>query len=132
MTALQIVLVQRTFRYLLPIGGTVAELFFRRLFDLGPEARARLGARDLREFGQELMQMLAVIVQALPDSARMQRVVADLVASRAAAPFTREDGELIGQALLDTIHVALGEAFTRDVYAAWDAAVAEVTRRVHA
>jgi hemoglobin-like flavoprotein len=133
MTALQIVLVQRTFRYLLPIGGTVAELFFRRLFELQPGLRAQLietDPRDLREFGRELMQMLAVLVQALPDTARVEHLVADLVDARSAGPFTPGDSDAIGKALLDTIHVALGEVFTRDVYAAWGAAVADVTRRV--
>ena len=59
MDQLQIVLVQRTFRHLMPIGDTVAEVFYRRLFELDPERLADGGFRfegppEVREGGRPL------------------------------------------------------------------------------
>ena len=121
MTEQQIVLVQRTFRYLLPIGDTVAELFYRRLFELDPTVRP-LFRGDLKEQGRKLMQMLAIAVQGLSRLERIQPAVEDLGRRHAAYGVRVEHYDTVGKALLDTVHVALGDVFTRDVYHAWAAA----------
>lgn len=123
MTDLQIVLVQRTFRYLQPIGDTVAELFYRRLGELEPRLARVCPAGAQRSEGRKLLQMLAVGVAGLRDTERMAGVLAAFGRDNPAL-FTTAGPAVVGQALLDTFHVALGDAFSRDVYQAWTAAYA--------
>jgi hypothetical protein len=52
MTPEQIELVQRTWRAVLPVGDTAAELFYGKLFSLDPEVR-RLFKNDMVEPGPQ-------------------------------------------------------------------------------
>ncbi len=119
MTELQIVLVQRTSRYLLPIGDTVAELFYRRLFELDPALAVAMAGVDLRESGRKLMQTIAVAAHGLRDLERVAPVLEDFAREHAAHGLRADSYDMLGRALFDTMQVALGDAFTRDVYRAW-------------
>src|SRR5262245_18329482 len=61
MTAEQIELVQRTWRAVLPVGDTAAELFYGKLFSLDPTLRS-LFRNDLVEQGRNLTAMISVAV----------------------------------------------------------------------
>src|SRR5205823_9946581 len=66
--------VQLTWRAVLPVGDTFAELFYGRLFALDPDVR-RLFKDDLVEQGRNLTAMLSVVAA---NMARPERIVVAL------------------------------------------------------
>ena len=121
MTPQEITLVQRTFRHVLPIGDTAASLFYRRLFALDPSLRAMF-PEDLRDQGRKLMQMMAVAVQGLSRFDDVVGAVEDLGRRHATYGVKPVHYDLVGEALLSTLAIALGDMFAPDVRNAWAAA----------
>ena len=64
MTPQQVELVQSSFRKVVPIAGTAADLFYDRLFELAPAMRPMF-PRDLGEQKKKLIGMLATAVNSL-------------------------------------------------------------------
>ena len=64
MTPQQIDLVQSSFKKVVPIAGTAADLFYDRLFEIAPEVRS-LFPQDLKEQKVKLMAMLSTAVSNL-------------------------------------------------------------------
>ena len=64
MTPEQIALVQSSWDRLKPIGEQAAALFYARLFELVPDARA-LFSGDMKEQGRNLMVMIGTAVSGL-------------------------------------------------------------------
>jgi hypothetical protein len=56
--------IRRSWRLVVPIAETAADLFYRRLFELRPECRV-LFPSDLSSQKQKLVKMLAFVVEAL-------------------------------------------------------------------
>jgi hemoglobin-like flavoprotein len=121
MDQLQIVLVQRTFRHLMPIGDTVAEVFYRRLFELDPGLR-ELFRGNMKDQGRHFMQMMAVAVQGLSNFDAVRPAVEDLGRRHAAYGVQPAHYELVREALLATVRIGLGDSSTRDVLEAWSGA----------
>src|SRR3954464_2331388 len=67
-------IVERTWRAVLPVGDTFAELFYGRLFALDPDLR-RLFREDLVEQGRNLTAMLSVVAA---NMARPERIAVAL------------------------------------------------------
>src|SRR6267154_534836 len=63
-TPQQIELVQSSFKKVVPIAGTAADLFYDRLFEIAPEVRS-LFPQDLSEQKTKLMAMLSNAVASL-------------------------------------------------------------------
>ena len=64
MTPQQIELVQTSFKKVVPIAGTAADLFYDRLFEIAPEVRSMF-PQDLTEQKKKLMGMLGTAVGSL-------------------------------------------------------------------
>ena len=64
MTPDQIALVQKSFKSVVPIKETAADLFYGRLFELDPDVRG-LFKGDMKEQGRKLMMMIATAVNGL-------------------------------------------------------------------
>jgi hemoglobin-like flavoprotein len=64
MTPQQIELVQTSFRKVVPIAGTAADLFYDRLFETAPEVRSMF-PQDMKEQKAKLMGMLGTAVSNL-------------------------------------------------------------------
>src|SRR5260370_13635610 len=60
-TPQQIELVQTSFKKVVPIAGTAADLFYDRLFEIAPEVRSMF-PQDLAEQKKKLMGMLGTAV----------------------------------------------------------------------
>ena len=123
----QVDLVQRTFRHLMPIGDTVAEVFYRRLFELDPALRP-LFRGDMKEQGRKLMQMMAVAVQGLSRLDTIIPAVEDLGRRHAAYGVQGSHYETVGTALLMTLRIGLADAYSQDVHDAWSAAYQTLAR----
>jgi hemoglobin-like flavoprotein len=121
MTREQVFLVQHSWRQVLPVANTVAEMFYARLFALDPAVRP-LFKNEMREQRRKLM---AVIGSVVSDLSRLERIVpAVQQLGRRHAGYGVRDGHYatVGAALLWALERGLGEAFTPDVKAAWASA----------
>jgi len=122
--------IRRTWKLVIPIAETAADLFYKRLFELKPDYRV-LFPEDMAGQKSKLVRMLAFIVKALdfPESAWRDEVsesedlllVLLALGRRHQALYSvpREAYGSVGEALLWTLDYGLGEAFSPPVRAAW-------------
>ena len=125
MTRDQADIVQLTWRAVLPVGDTFAELFYGRLF-ADPEVR-RLFTDDMTEQGRNLTAMLSVATANLAKPERISVALRQLGKRHAAYGVRPEHFALVEDALLFALEHALIDVFTAQVKAAWQAAYALLT-----
>jgi len=118
LTAVQKMLVQETFASIAPIADDVAIVFYKRLFELDPSLRRMFGT-DMTEQRKKLMQMLGAAVMGLNRLDQLVPVVEDLGRRHARYGVKDAHYSTVGEALLTTLALALGEAFTMEVQQAW-------------
>ena len=119
MNAEQIGIVQDTWRSVLPVGGTFAELFYGKLFSLDP-ALERLFT-DLKDQGRNLTAMISVVVGSLARPERITLAMWELGRRHAAYGVKAGHYDLVRTALLWALEKTLGDAFTAEADAAWRA-----------
>jgi hemoglobin-like flavoprotein len=122
--------VRNSFRLVVPIADTAADLFYKRLFELRPEYRGLFGD-DIGAQKRKLVRMLAFIVKSLDYSDAQWRddvppeqdlMLVVLALGRRHTELYRIPSEsyaVVAEALLWTLDYGLGEAFTSEVRAAW-------------
>ena len=120
MTPEQVDLVQRSWRAVLPVGDTAAELFYGKLFSLDPSIQA-LFRDDLREQGRNLTAMISVAVGSLSRPEKITLAVRQLGKRHAAYGVEARHYELVEVALLFMLEHVLAGGFTGDVRDAWKA-----------
>jgi hemoglobin-like flavoprotein len=123
-------LILNSWRLVVPIKETAADLFYRRLFELKPSYQ-QLFKNDLVAQKRKLVAMLAFIVKSLdwPDSAWRDNVAEEDDLFLVVLALGRRHSELynvpdaayavVGEALLWTLDYGLGKEFTAPVRAAW-------------
>lgn len=118
MTPEQVTMVQESFKKVVPIAGTAADLFYGRLFEIAPEVRP-LFPEDLKEQKKKLIGMLATAVTNLHQVDKIIPAVEDLGRRHVAYGVTAQQYEPVGAALLWTLEKGLGDEFTPPLKAAW-------------
>jgi len=118
MTPEQIVLVQTSFAQVLPIADTAAVLFYDRLFELDPSLRPMFRG-DMHEQGRKLMSMLKVAVNGLTRLDELVPAVQNMGRRHVGYGVRDEHYDTVASALLWTLRLGLGTAFTRPVEEAW-------------
>jgi hemoglobin-like flavoprotein len=118
MTPQQIELVQASFKKVVPIAGTAADLFYDRLFETAPQTRA-LFPQDLTEQKKKLMTMLGTAVTNLHKLDTILPAVQALGQRHKGYGVTADQYAPVGSALLWTLEKGLGAEFTPDTKAAW-------------
>jgi hemoglobin-like flavoprotein len=118
MTPQQIELVQTSFKKVVPIAATAADLFYARLFEIAPEVRS-LFPEDLSEQKKKLMGMLGTAVGSLHKLEAILPAVVDLGKRHKGYGVTVAHYAPVGAALLWTLEQGLGADFTPEVKAAW-------------
>jgi hemoglobin-like flavoprotein len=118
LTAAQKTLVQESFATITPIADDAAALFYRRLFEIDPSLRAMFKG-DMTQQRKKLMQMLTAAVKGLDRIEQLIPVVQDLGRRHAAYGVTDVHYDTVGEALLWTLEVGLGDAFTPATREAW-------------
>lgn len=123
-------LVKASWRLVAPLGETVPDLFYRLLFELKPEYRS-LFSEDMAPQKKKLLGMLAFIVKAIDWGIDQwqEEVPEDNDLFIVVLAMGRRHGKLyripdasyavVGEALLWTLDMGLGEAFTPETKAAW-------------
>jgi len=117
----QVDLLQRSWRAVLPIGDTAAELFYGKLFSLDPKLRS-LFKNDMKEQGRNLTAMISVAVGSLEHPERITLAVRELGRRHAAYGVREEHYATVAVALMWMLEKSLGEAFTLEVRSAWEVA----------
>jgi hemoglobin-like flavoprotein len=118
MNPTEILLVQDSFRKVLPISEQAAALFYARLFELDPSLRAMFRG-EMSEQGRKLMTMIATAVSSLTRLETLVPVVRQLGARHSGYGVREEHYATVGAALLWTLEKGLGSEFTPEVRAAW-------------
>jgi len=121
MTPRQIELVRTSFAQVAPIAGSVARLFYGRLFELDPSLRP-LFKSDFEEQGNKLMTMIGGVVGTLDQPEKLLPLAQNLGRRHAAYGVEDLHYETVGAALLWTLDKGLGADFTLEVEQAWAAA----------
>ena len=111
-------LVQESFRKVVPIADLAADIFYDRVFELAPAARAMF-PDDLREQKKMLMQMLGTAVTNLHQVDKVILAIQDMGRRHVGYGVELAHYDIVGQALLDTLAKGLGDDFTPAVKDAW-------------
>ena len=122
-TPLQIELVQASFKKVVPIAGTAADLFYDRLFEIAPAVRPMF-PEELGEQKKKLIGMLATAVNSLHKLDTIVPAVQDLGRRHKGYGVSDAHYTPVGAALLWTLEKGLGAEFTPDVKSAWTEAYA--------
>jgi len=119
-----------SWRLVVPIADTAADLFYKRLFELRPDYR-RLFPDEMSGQKRKLIKMLAFIVKSLdwfedqwrddvaPNEDLMLVVLAMGRRHTALYRIPDESYGVVGEALIWTLDYGLGDAFTPPVKGAW-------------
>jgi nitric oxide dioxygenase len=126
LTREQAELVQITWRAVLPVGDTFAELFYGRLFALDAGLRA-LFRDDLVEQGRNLTAMLSVVAANMAKPEKISVALRQLGKRHASYGVEPRHFVTVEDALLFALEHALIDVFTAEVRAAWQAAFALVS-----
>ena len=118
LTSAEKTLVQNSFATIAPIAGDAAVLFYQRLFELDPSLRSMFPS-DMTGQRQKLMHMLTAAVKGLDHLDHLVPVLEDLGRRHATYGVLDAHYETVGAALLWTLQMGLGAAFTPEVKAAW-------------
>jgi hemoglobin-like flavoprotein len=122
MDAVQIALVQSSFAKVAPISEEAARLFYARLFELAPQVQPLFANSDMKEQGRKLMSMLGAVVAGLSHLEALLPTAQRLAVRHVDYGVKAEHYPLVGQALLDTLALGLGDAFTNETRDAWTVA----------
>ena len=118
MTPQQIELVQTSFKKVVPIAATAADLFYGRLFEIAPEVRPMF-PQDMTEQKAKLMGMLGTAVTNLHKLETILPAVKALGERHKGYGVTAAHYSPVGAALLWTLEKGLGADFTPEVKTAW-------------
>jgi hemoglobin-like flavoprotein len=111
-------LVQQSWRKVLPLSETAATLFYRKLFALDPNLR-KLFTGDMNQQGAKLLQMITAAVRGLDRLDVLLPVVRDLGMRHGTYGVRDEHYGTVATALLWTLEQALREEFTPEIKSAW-------------
>ena len=117
-TALQAVIVRRSFRKLTRHADTAANLLYKKLFEIDPACRM-LFECDMHWQGRKLMQMLAVVVVGLNTPETTIPAIRALGKRHVSYGIKAGDYESVGQALMFALQETLGDEYTPQVDEAW-------------
>ena len=121
MTPTDIQNIRTTFATLSQDPDGLASEFYARLFESAPSVRP-LFKEDLRDQGNKLVGMLAVVVHGLDRLDAIIGAVQALGRRHVAYGVCAEHYALVGAALLATLESRLGAVFTEDVRSSWASA----------
>ena len=118
LTASQKTLVQDSFAIIAPIADDAAVLFYSRLFELDPSLRPMFRG-DMATQRRMLMQVLTQAVKGLDRLDQLVPVVQSLGRRHVGYGVRDAHYDIVGAALLWTLEMGLGNAFTPEVKEAW-------------
>ncbi|GMG81977.1 hypothetical protein LNKW23_11900 [Paralimibaculum aggregatum] len=122
----QVAEVQASFRRIVPIAPAAAEIFYDRLFAHAPHLRAMF-PDDLAEQRRKLVAVLAMAVGALDRLESLLPTLHELGARHVGYGVEAAHYRPVGLALMETLELGLGPAWTPATEAAWAATYATLS-----
>jgi hemoglobin-like flavoprotein len=119
MTPNQQQLIRDTWARVTPIADEAARLFYERLFELDPALRRLFARTDMPAQRKNLVQTLTVVVRSIDKLEALVPAVEALGRRHAGYGVRPRHYATVGQALLDTLALGLGDSFTPDARDAW-------------
>ena len=119
MTPRQQNLIKESFGMVAPIADQAAIIFYDRLFELDPSLRRLFAHTDMDAQRKNLMQTLTVVVKSIDKLEAIVPAVEALGRRHAGYGVEPAMFATVGQALIDTLAVGLGDAFTNETRNAW-------------
>lgn len=127
----QIALVQDSFALASPSLDHVIADFYRRLFERDPALRGMFPS-DLAAQRKKLAQALSLAVNGLSNAEKLLPILHELGARHVGYGVTSEHYTAVGQALIDALASAFGEAWTHPLAQSWQAAYGLVANTMQA
>ena len=118
MTPEDIRLVQESWAKVVPIAGTAADLFYKKLFETDPKLRS-LFPTDMEGQKKKLLSMLGAAVAGLNNVDELVPIVQSLGRRHARYRVTEADYGTVAGALLWTLEQGLGDEWNDELKAAW-------------
>ncbi|MCL1078090.1 hemin receptor [Parashewanella spongiae] len=118
MTPHQITIIQQSWENVLPIKAQAAEIFYNRLFELDPSLKPMFTG-DIKQQGDKLMLTLSVAVNSLTRLETLIPILEDMARRHVDYGVQDKHYATVGQALIDTLATAFGDAFTDELKSAW-------------
>jgi hemoglobin-like flavoprotein len=125
MTPEQVDLIRKSFDAMWSMRGDIADLCYRRFFELAPEARD-LFPSDMERQRAKLMDMIAALVGALDQRALFQSLVTHSGRQHARFGVQPSQYAALGEALLWSLQCKFGTSFTPELRESWRALYARV------
>ena len=119
MTPHQENLIKESFGMVAPIADQAATIFYARLFELDPSLQRLFAHTDMAAQRKNLMQTLTVVVKSIDKLDAIVPAVQALGGRHAGYGVTPGMFGTVGQALIDTLEVGLGDAFTAECRDSW-------------
>lgn len=119
MTPERALLVRESWQTLAPVVPRVAATFYQRLFELEPAARVLFQGVDPEVQVEKFAVSLSTIVAALDDPERLIPELSRLGRQHQGYGVTDRHYEVLGDALLGTLRVTLGRAWSQELHEAW-------------
>jgi hemoglobin-like flavoprotein len=114
----KIALVRSSWKQVLPIKDTAAQLFYGQLFELDPSLRSMFKG-DMVEQGRKLMAMINTIVNSLDKLSPILATIEEMGVRHVAYGVKEAHYDTVGSALIWTLGKGLGDGFTPVVKDAW-------------
>lgn len=127
MNSEQKALIQSSFLKIVANSINIAELFYDNLFRLRPQFKA-LFISDQKAQGEKFVSMLGFVVNNLYNESVCEKSLNSLAKRHVAYQVKREDYDVVGTALIETLAAGLGEDFTPEIELAWRQLYAEISR----
>jgi hemoglobin-like flavoprotein len=112
-------LIQRTWARLAPTAEHTAAIFYLRLFEIDPSARALFRNADVTQRRKRLIQVLTVAVSSLDNLGALSKTAENFGRSHAGSGVKDSHHDSFGVALMWTLEQGLGGDWTPEVAAAW-------------
>jgi hemoglobin-like flavoprotein len=116
-----VLLVQQSFKKVVPIADQVGEIFYNRLFETYPSVRPMF-AQDIKPQAKKLVQMLAMVVNSLHKLDTLLPAVQDLARRHNTYGVVDAHYPAVGETLIWTLEQGLGNDFTPELREAWTVA----------
>jgi hemoglobin-like flavoprotein len=104
-----------------------AALFYERLFALDPSLRRLFTNTEMKTQQAKLMAALAMVVGNLRNFEKVAPVLENLAVKHMAYGVQESHYAIVGDALIQTLALSFGSAFTREIRAMWIAAYGAVS-----
>ncbi|QKJ65862.1 hemin receptor [Deefgea piscis] len=118
LSAKQIHLVQESFAKVEPIAEQAAAIFYQQLFAIDPSLQ-KMFQHDMKAQGKMLMSTLKLAVGSLNDLPKLMPVLKILALRHVDYGVKNEHYTLVGNALLRTLKIGLGDSFNDETREAW-------------